>query len=133
MAMKKQNRKNASSGAKWENIVGYSRGVKVGNTIEIAGTTAMNKNNEVEGKGDVYKQSKYIINIAEKALKELGGSLNDVVRTRIFTTDISRWEEIGRAHGEFFKEIKPVSTMVEVNKLINQDILVEIEFTAICS
>jgi enamine deaminase RidA (YjgF/YER057c/UK114 family) len=131
MMMKESKRIKVSSGAKWEDIVGYSRGIRVGNTVEIAGTTAMNKEGEVIGENDVYEQTKGIISIAEKALKECDASLSDVVRTRIFTTDISQWEAIGKAHGEYFKDIKPVSTMVEVNKLINQDILVEIEFTAI--
>lgn len=129
--MKKTDRIHVSSGAKWEDIVGYCRGVRVGNTIEIAGTTSVNDNDEVVGVGDISAQTSFIIKKAEKALKELGSSLNDVVRTRIFTTDISQWEAIGMTHGEFFRETKPVSTMVEVSKLIHQEILVEIEFTAI--
>ena len=124
-------RKHVSSGAPWEDIVGYSRGIRVGNTIEISGTTAINENNEIHGIDDAYAQAKFIIEKAEKALLKLGSSLKDVIRTRIYTTDISKWEEIGRAHGEFFREIKPVATMVEVRNLINKDILVEIEFSAI--
>lgn len=120
------------SGAPWEEIVGYSRGVKVGNLIEIAGTTAINDKNEVIGVADAYLQTQAIIKIAQAALEELGSSLNDVIRTRIYTTNIQLWEEIGRAHGEFFRDVKPAATMVEVSKLINPDILVEIEFSAVC-
>lgn len=120
------------SGAPWEEIVGYSRGVKVGNLIEIAGSTAIDKNGEVIGVGDAYRQTQAIIKIAGKALSELGSSLNDVIRTRIYTTDIQLWEDIGKAHGEFFRDVKPAATMVEVSKLINPEVLVEIEFTAVC-
>jgi enamine deaminase RidA (YjgF/YER057c/UK114 family) len=129
--MEKQKRQYASSGAKWEDIVGYSRAIRVGNVIEISGTTAINEKNEVMGKGDAYAQTHFIIEKAEKALLELGSSLDDVVRTRMFTTDIIYWEDIGRAHGDFFRKIKPVSTLVEVSKLIDRDLLIEIEFTAI--
>jgi enamine deaminase RidA (YjgF/YER057c/UK114 family) len=129
--MAKQNRKHSFSGTNWEEIVGYSRGVRVGNTIEIAGTTAIDAKNEVVGMGDAYKQTQFIISKAEKALKELGSSLDDVVRTRMYTTDIELWEDIGKAHGEFFRTIKPASTLVEVQRLINPDLLIEIEFTAI--
>ena len=129
--MGQQKRQRASSGAKWEDIVGYSRGIRVGNVIEISGTTAIDDNNEVIGKGDAYAQTHFIIAKSEKALLELGSSLKEVVRTRMYTTDISYWEEIGRAHGDFFREIKPVSTWVEVSKLIDRDLLIEIEFTAI--
>jgi enamine deaminase RidA (YjgF/YER057c/UK114 family) len=131
LKMLKSNRINISSGAKWENIVGYSRAVKVGNIIEVSGTTAVDEHNEIQGLDDAYQQTKFIILKAEKALIELGSSLADVIRTRIYTTDISKWEEIGRAHGEFFRAIKPAATMVEVRKLIDKNILVEIEFTAI--
>lgn len=123
--------KRVSSGAKWEDIVGYSRAIQVGNIIEMAGTTAVDEKGEVVGINDQYAQTKYIIQKAEKALNELGAGLSNVIRTRIFTTDISMWEEIGKAHGEFFREIKPVATMVEVSKLISPQILVEIEFSAI--
>ena len=119
-----------SSGTKWENIVGYSRGVRVGNVIEIAGTTAI-KDGEVIGIGDSYIQTQEILLIIKKTIEDLGGSLKNVVRTRIFVTDISQWKEIGRAHGEFFCEIKPVTTMIEVKSLINPELLVEIEATAI--
>lgn len=119
-----------SSGAKWENIVGYSRAIRIGNVIEIAGTTAIGENGEVVGVGDAAEQTRRIIHIAENALNNLGSDLKDVVRTRIFVTDISKWEEVGRAHGEFFADIKPVSTMVEVSALVSPELLVEIEFTA---
>lgn len=119
-----------SSGAKWEDIVGYSRAVRVGNVIEVAGTTAM-KDGEIVGKNDMYAQSRCIFEIIEKALKEAGAKMEDVVRTRMYVTDISRWEEVGKAHGEFFKTIKPASTMVEVSGLVSSDMLVEIEVTAI--
>lgn len=119
-----------SSGAKWEDIVGYSRAIRIGNTIEIAGTTAIGEDGKLVGFNDAPAQTRQIIRIAEKALKELDSGLQDVIRTRIFTTDISRWEEIGKAHGEFFREIKPVSTMVEVSALVSPDMLVEIEFSA---
>lgn len=127
------NRINISTGAKWEDIVGYSRAVKIGNLIEVTGTVAVDGSGELIGKGDVYLQTKFIILKVESVLQQLNAKLSDVVRTRIFTTDISKWEEIGKAHGEFFGEIKPATTMVEVSKLINSDYLVEIEFTAVVS
>ena len=124
-------RTNYSSGAKWEDIVGYSRAVKIGNTIEVTGTVAVNDNSELVGSNNAYEQTKFIIQKIEKVLKQAGASLNDVVRTRMFVTDISRWEEYGKAHGEFFKEIKPCTTMVEVSKLIAPEYLIEIEASAI--
>lgn len=124
-------RLNISSGVKWEDIVGYSRAVKIGDVIEVAGTTALDDEGNLVGPDDPYEQTRFIIAKIEKALISAGASLTDVVRTRIFTTDISRWEEIGRAHGEFFKNIKPASTMVEVKALINSAMLVEIEATAV--
>ena len=123
-------RKMISSGTYWENFVGYSRAVRVGNVVEVAGTTAMDKDVLV-GKGNAYEQSRFIIQKIEMALKDAGASLQDVVRTRIYVTDITQWEAIGRAHGEFFREIKPASTMVEVSALVNPDLLVEIEATAV--
>lgn len=123
---------NISSASPWEDIVGYSRAVRIGNIVEVAGTTAMD-GDKLIGKGDLYTQTKFIFQKIEKALIGAGASLTDVVRTRMFVTDISQWEEAGRAHGEFFKSIKPVSTMVEVSKLINDDLLIEIEVTAIVS
>jgi enamine deaminase RidA (YjgF/YER057c/UK114 family) len=121
---------NISSGVKWESIVGYSRAVRIGNTIEVAGTTA-SEGETIFGEGDAYKQTIFILKKIEKALNEAGAGMKEVVRTRIFTTDISKWEEIGKAHGEFFKDIRPASTMVEVKALINPLMLVEIEATAI--
>jgi enamine deaminase RidA (YjgF/YER057c/UK114 family) len=124
-------RLNVSSGVKWEDIIGYSRAVRVGNVIEVAGTTALDEAGNLVGDDNPYEQTRYIITKIEKALTKAGATLKDIVRTRIFTTDISRWEEIGRAHGEFFREIKPASTMVEVKSLINPAMLVEIEATVI--
>ncbi len=124
-------RKNISSGVKWEDIIGYSRAVRLGNVIEVAGTTALDENGAVVGLNNPYEQTKYILEKIEKALIASGASLKDVVRTRMFVTDIAQWEEIGRAHGEFFKEIKPAATMVEVKALISPELLVEIEATAI--
>jgi enamine deaminase RidA (YjgF/YER057c/UK114 family) len=124
---------NISSGAKWEDIVGYSRAVRVGNIIEVAGTTAVDERGEVIGRNDPYEQTKYILQKIEKALGEAGASLKDVTRTRMFVTDISQWEEIGRAHGEFFREIKPAASMIEVKGLISPELLIEIEVTAIIS
>jgi enamine deaminase RidA (YjgF/YER057c/UK114 family) len=123
-------KKKISSGSPWEDIVGYSRAVRTGNIIEVAGTTAVD-GETVIGKNDVYTQTIFIFKKIEKALAEAGATLNDVVRTRMFVTDITQWELVGKAHGEFFKEIKPVATMVEVSRLINDDLLIEIEVTAI--
>lgn len=120
-----------SSGSKWEPVVGYSRGIRVGNTIEISGTCAVEENGEVFGAGDPYTQTKKAISIIRQALENLGGSLENVVRTRIYVTNIQHWEEIGKAHGETFNSIRPVTTMVEVSRLISPDFLVEIEATAI--
>lgn len=125
------NRTNYSSGAKWEDIVGYSRAVKVGNTIEVTGTVAVDENGEVVGKDDAYQQTLFIIGKIEKVLQQAGATLNDVVRTRMFVTDISRWEQYGRAHGGFFHTIKPCTSMIEVKGLIEPDYLIEIEATAI--
>jgi enamine deaminase RidA (YjgF/YER057c/UK114 family) len=123
---------NISSGAKWESVVGYSRAVRIGNVVEVAGTTAMN-GETIFGAGDAGAQTRFILKKIEKALAEAGASLQDVVRTRIFTTDISQWEEIGKVHGSFFKDIRPVTTMVEVKALIDPALLVEIEASAIIS
>lgn len=123
-------RQNIGSGSPWENVVGYSRAVRVGNIIEVAGTTAMDGDILI-GKGDVYAQTVFIFKKIENALIEAGASLKDVVRTRMFIVDISRWEEAGKAHGEIFKNIKPAATMVEISKLINEDLLIEIEVTAV--
>ena len=119
-----------SSGAYWENVVGYSRAVRTGSLIEISGTTAVD-GDIIVGKGNVYEQAVFIFQKMEKILVEAGSSLKDVVRTRMYVTDISKWEEVGKAHALFFKEIKPATTMVEVSRLINDDLLIEIEVTAI--
>ena len=124
-------RLNISSGAKWEDIVGYSRAVRMGNVIEVAGTTAVDENGQVVGLNDPYEQTRFILSKIEKALAQAGTTMKDVVRTRMFVTDISQWEEIGKAHGMYFKEIKPAATMVEVKALISPELLVEIEVTAI--
>ena len=123
-------RQNFSSGSKWEDIVGYSRAVKVGNVIEVTGTVAVGDNGQVVGKNNAYEQTKYVYQKIEKVLKQAGASMKDVVRVRMFVTDITLWEEYGRAHSEFFKQIKPCNTMVEVSALIEPDYLIEIEATA---
>jgi enamine deaminase RidA (YjgF/YER057c/UK114 family) len=123
-------RKNFSSGAKWEDIVGYSRAVQIGNQLEISGTVATDDNGVV-GKDDFYAQTKFILQKIEKVLHQADFRLENVVRTRMFVTDISYWEEIGKAHGEFFKNIKPVTSMIEISALIDPDYLVEIEVTAV--
>ncbi len=120
-----------SSGAAWEEIIGYSRAVRIGNVVEVAGTTAVDEAGNVVGADDPSAQTRYILQKIEKALIEAGATMRDVVRTRMFVTDISRWEAVGRAHGEFFREIKPVATMVEVSGLIDSELLVEIEVTAV--
>lgn len=123
-------KKHFSSGTEWENIVGYSRAVRVGNVIEVSGTVSSD-GNTVAGKNDVYLQTKFILKKIESVLKESEASLNDVVRTRIYVKDISKWSEVAKAHQEIFGSIKPASTMVEVSSLISSDYLVEIEATAI--
>ena len=124
-------RTNYPSGAKWEDFIGYSRAVKVGNVIEVTGTVAVDDNGSLVGPGDPYEQTKFIISKIEKVLERAGASLKDVVRTRIFVTDITRWKDFGKAHGEVFKEIRPCTTMVEIGALIGPEFLVEIEATAI--
>lgn len=125
-------RKNISSNTKWEDIVGYSRAVRVGNIIEVAGTTAVD-GEEIIGIGNPYEQTKFIFQKIEKALIEAGATIKDVVRTRMFVTNMDDWEEIGKAHGEFFREIKPASTMLEVSRFIDPNILIEIEVSAVIS
>jgi enamine deaminase RidA (YjgF/YER057c/UK114 family) len=124
-------RVNFSSGSKWEDIVGYSRAVKVGNVIEVTGTVAAGDDGKVVGKNNAYEQTRFIYQKIEKVLLQAGATMKDVVRVRMFVTDITLWEEYGRGHSEFFKQIKPCNTMVEVSALIEPDYLIEIEATAI--
>ncbi len=124
-------RVNISSGSKWEKLVGYSRIVKVGNQVFVTGTTAVDDNGNIVGIGDVYKQTKFILSKIEKYLNEAGAKLSDIVRTRMFVVNITDWQEVGQAHNEFFSNIKPATTMVEVSSLIESDLLIEIEADAI--
>ena len=124
------NRTNYSSGAKWEDIIGYSRAVKVGRLIEVTGTVASDENGNVVGEDDPYRQTHYIYQKIQKVLESAGGSMANIIRVRMFVTDISQWQEYGRAHSEFFKDIKPCNTMVEVSALIEPDYMIEIEATA---
>ena len=123
-------RRNLGSGGKWESIVGYSRAVRVGNRVYVSGTTAADNNGNVVGPNDAYAQTVRAILNVESALKHAGANLENVVRTRMFVTDISRWEEYARAHGEFFRDIRPCATMVEIRRLIHPDMLIEMEADA---
>ena len=124
-------RRNISSGSAWERTVGYSRAVRIGNVIEVAGTTAVDERGEVVGPNDPYRQATYALEKIGRALAEAGAGFENVIRTRMFVTDIGRWEEVGRAHGEVFRDIRPASTLVQVASLVRSDLLVEIEATAL--
>ncbi|MFL5774434.1 MAG: RidA family protein [Flavisolibacter sp.] len=126
-------RTNFSSGAIWEDLVGYSRMVRINNQIEISGTVAADENGHVIGRDDAYQQTIAVLQKIERSLTEAGSSLNDVIRTRMFVTDISRFEEYGRAHGEVFTNIRPCTSMIEVKGLVAPEFLIEIEATAILS
>jgi enamine deaminase RidA (YjgF/YER057c/UK114 family) len=129
---KAMKRMNISSGTPWESIVGYSRAVRVGPYVYVAGTTAVNGDGDLVGADDPYAQTVFILNKIEQALQNAGAQLTDVVRTRIYVTDVTDWDEVARAHGEVFGQIRPAATLVEVTSLLEPDMLVEIEADAIC-
>ena len=125
-------RQNISTGAKWEDIVGYSRAVRIGNTVEVSGTVSI-KNGEILGKNDPFKQTSRILEIIEESLNHAGASINDVIRTRIYVTDVKYWVEVAKAHQKIFGTIKPATSLIGIDKLISDDCLVEIEATAVLS
>ena len=124
-------RQNVKGNSPYELVVGYSRAVRVGDTVHVAGTTATGADGKIVGKGDPYAQAIQCFENVEKALHEAGANFRDVVRTRMYVTDISRWEAVGRAHGQIFRDIRPVATMVEVSRLVDPDMMVEIEVDAV--
>ena len=124
-------RENVRGNSPYEPIVGYSRAVRVGNSVHVAGTTATGADGKIVGKGDPYAQAIQCFKNVEQALHEAGANFRDVVRTRMYVTDITRWEAVGRAHGQIFRDIRPVATMVEVSRLVDPDMLVEIEADAV--